>query len=67
MMCVCQLVGVCGNGKIMAHLFEVFELEREREGGRGGRGRGRLDEGGREGGRGGRGRLDEGERGCKDG
>ena len=61
---MCQLVGISGNGKIMAHLFEVFEWEREREregGGEGGggglmreggRGRGRerrLDEGGREG------------------
>ena len=44
-----QLVGISGNVKIMAYLFEVFEWEREREreGGRGGRGR--LDEGGKEG------------------
>ena len=28
---MCQLVGISGNGKIMAHLFEVFEWERERE------------------------------------
>ena len=33
----------------MVYLFEVFEWERERERGREGRERGRLDEGGREG------------------